>query len=179
MTVLSLIIPLRFGERQGELEYCAAAAVAAGCNAPPVCFDDRSTDRKTNSHSARLAGHKRLKQLLCNFRSDAGASISHEENGKLLLVCDTNGQFSSAGSFHCLDTISDQIECHLLDLNLVDNDARKVTIATERYAHALLSRADQSKCRSFLKQRSRVFDRVLGFPFRHKFTQTLDDISCS
>jgi len=67
----------------------------------------------------------------------------------------------------------------LLDLHLVNYDVRKVVLAAERYPNVLLPGADQSQCRSFLKQRCRVFDRGLRFSLGHEFAQALDDVSGS
>src|SRR5215475_4948953 len=90
---------------------------------------------------------------------------------------DANGQLSPSRGFHRLDGIPDQVERDLLDLDLVNDDIGKVTLAPERYPHALLSRPDQSKRRGFLEQGGRVFNRVLGLSLRHKFAQALDDVA--
>src|SRR5690349_1906874 len=133
MTVLSLIIRLLFGERQRELEHRAAAVVGMRRDAAAMCFDDSAADRQSHPHPVRLAGHKRLKQLLRDFRHDAGAGVCHKEKRKFVVPRDANRQLSSTSGFHRLDGIPDQVECDLLDLYLVDHDIWKITLTSERY----------------------------------------------
>src|SRR5215469_1042220 len=120
MTVLSLMGRLHAGKGNRELKDGAAAFVGPGRDAAAMRLDDGSANRETDTHSVRLAGYERLKQMLGDLGIDSGTGIDHREQCDVVASRHRDGEVAPARRFHRLDRVADEIERDLLYLHLVD-----------------------------------------------------------
>lgn len=83
--------------------------------------------------------------MLGDLGANSSSRIRNRKQGKFAIASGINCQFPARRRFHRLYRISDQVKCYLLNLDLVDDDVGKLTIAAERNTNPLLSRPYQGK----------------------------------
>ena len=86
-------------------------------------------------------------------------------------------QFPARRLFHGLDRIADQVQQHLLDLHLVDQDEIVRRIDLKSYSHAMFLRAHQRERARLFDQFLDAFDAPLAFAARDEIAQSADDLA--
>src|SRR5262249_37216648 len=108
---------------QREAKDRSTARVGLHRDLSAVGHDNCAADRQADTHAVSLVGHKGLEELRHQFRRDPGAGVGHADGNHVVVAgCGGDDEFASLRRRHGLDRISQQIEQHLLNLDLVDED---------------------------------------------------------
>src|SRR6516162_5656130 len=93
------------------------AAIARGPHAASMCLDDGSTNREAHAHAIRFGCKERTKQFILYFWIDTGSQVLHRDDdffGSIACRSDQELPRSVGSVRHCLDSIHDEIDDHLL-----------------------------------------------------------------
>src|SRR5499427_4272439 len=142
-----------------------------------VGLDNGAADRQADTHAVALVGDEGLEELRHQFRRDPGAGVGHAD-GDHIVVADGGGndELASLRRLHGLDRISQQIEQHLLNLHLVDEDGVDGRVELKPDPNTLILGSDQRQGARFLNEPFDAFDPTLAVAPRHEFAQATDDL---
>jgi len=88
--------------------------------APSMAFDDGATDRQPHAHAVGFGRKKRVEQLVRIIGVDAGAEVSNRNDyliGFVQMRSDQKLPWRVGYGCHGLDSVHDQIDDHLLQLD--------------------------------------------------------------
>lgn len=101
-------------------------------NSSTVRFDDGAANGQTQPHAFAFRANEGGEKLIGNGRIDARTGIEHRHaNEAGLIGMGGNSQLSLRTVAHGLAGIADEIDDHLLDLDLVDEDRRGICVQIE------------------------------------------------
>src|SRR5256884_2873478 len=100
----------------------ARACSASGTYLSPVRFDDRTADRESHAHAARLGGVEGVEQAVHTLRVQARAGILHSDEHPARGVwpgADAQLARPLADTAHRFDSVEDHVQDHLLQLDAI------------------------------------------------------------
>src|SRR6266516_561111 len=143
-----------------------------------VGFDNGAADRQTDTHAGALVGDKGLEQLRHQFLRDPGAGVSHADGDHIVVGGrHGNNELAPLRRLHGLDGIPQQIEQHMLDLHLVDEDEIDGRIELKPDTDTLILGSDQRQGTGLLNELLDTLHPALAVAPPHEFAQATDDLS--
>ena len=90
-----------------------------------MSLDDRTADRKSHTHPVGLGGVERVEQALTILRAQPRAGVSHgdEDPTRILHGADEKLSRPVTDAAHRFDSVDDQVEDHLLQLDCISLNA--------------------------------------------------------
>ncbi len=143
-----------------------------------VGFDNGAADRQTDTHAVALVGDKGLEQLRHQLRRDSGPGIGHADEDHIVVAgCRGNNELASLRRLHGLDSISQQIQQHLLNLHLVDKDEIDGRVELKPETHTLILGSNQRQGAGLLNELLDAFHLTVAVAPSDEFAQATDDLS--
>jgi hypothetical protein len=109
-----------FSSGQSKLKGRPRADIAGRPHPPAVRLYDGATDRQPHAHAVGFGRKKRVEQLVRIIGVDAGAEVSNRNDyliGFVQMRSDQKFPWRVGYGRHGLDSVHDQIDDHLLQLN--------------------------------------------------------------
>src|SRR5579862_1134009 len=125
-----------------------------------------------------LGGDKWLEQLRADLRRYAASSIGDADLDHLVrfLRC-RDDELAPIRLVHGLDSVTHQIEQHLLDLHLVGKHKIDTGIKLEAYTHAPVFRTDERESAGLLHKLFDVFHSPLALTAGDEVAQAANDLT--
>src|SRR5215475_358674 len=162
---------------QREAKDRSTAGIGLHHDLSTVGLDNGAADRQADTHAVALVGDKGLEELRHQFRRDPGSRVGHADGDHIVVAGGGgNDELASLRRLHGLDRISQQIEQHLLNLHLVDEDEIDGRVELKPHTNALIFGSDQRQGARFLDEPFDAFHPTLAVTPRHEFAQASDDL---
>src|SRR5581483_1846067 len=102
-----------------EAKHRAAVRIGLGPDASAMRFDYGAADRKSDAHALAFGGNERLEELFHHVGADAAAGVRHTYCDDAVRRSGRDGEMARRRVLHGFDRVADEIEQHLLHLDLV------------------------------------------------------------
>src|SRR6516162_2371440 len=169
---------LRGRRLQREAKDRSPGGIGLHCDLSTVGLDNGAADRQADTHALALVGDKGLEELRHQFRRDPGPGVGHADRDHIVVAgCRGNNELASLRRRHGLDRISQQVEQHLLNLHLVDEDQVDGRVKLKPDTNALILGSDQRQGAGLLNEFPDAFHPTLAVAPPHEFAQATDDLS--
>src|SRR6516165_7349281 len=169
------ILPGRRPQREAKDR--STAGIGLHHDLSTVGLDNGAADRQADTHAVALVGDKGLEELRHQFRRDPGPGVGDADGDHVVLTGrGGNDELASLRRLHGLDGVSQQIEQHLLNLHLVDEDGIDGRVEFKPDPNTLILGSDQRQGARFLNEPFDAFDPTLAVTPRHEFAQATDDL---
>src|SRR6516162_2531288 len=162
----------------GEPKDRSAGGIGLHRDLPAVRLDNGAADRQADTHSLALVGDKGLEELRHQFRRDPGSGVAHADDDHVVVAgCRGDNKLATLRGFHGLDGIAQQVQQHLLDLHLVDQNEIDGRVELKPDTHALILGSDQRQGAGLLNEFPDAFHPTLAVATPHEFAQATDNLS--
>ena len=180
LNCLGPLLPSMAGRWQFELKDRASADSRRRPNPTVVAFDDRVADRKAHSHAMLLRREKCLEDAIKIGRINSRSSIFDRHMYHASLVSfGSHLQHALLNRMHRLDGINDQVQNHLLQLDLVADYGGKPLIEFSLKVHAVLPQIDPHNIQN---RQNKIIDvdrsSLVHILFEHR-ANACDDVACA
>ena len=173
LAVSATSLSARLGGRQVNVEDHAAARIVARKEPAAMGIDDRAADREADPQPGRLGGDEWLEEPVRQPR----AGVGDRDLNRILpgLPC-ADDDLASPHAVQSVDTVTDQVRNHLVDLDLVEEHRRQSVPEHASRRDAFAFPPDQGKRARLFHDAIDVLERPVGLAFGNELAQASDDL---
>ncbi len=156
----------------------APTRIALDPDSPAMGLDNRPRNRQANAHPLTFRRNERLKQLGRDFGGYSRAGIRDGHRDQSILCGRRYDQLALVRDLHGFDCVPDQVQQHLLDLDLVCEHQVHCRIELEPDPDPMVLGPHERQRARLLDELPDAFHAPLALATGDKVAQAPDDLAC-